>query len=217
MSPQVISRERVTAHGEVLTAQREVEAMVNLVDQEASNIESRFLEPACGNGNFLVEILKRKLAVVERRHGKPDAQHLYERNSVIAVTSLYGIDLLEDNVLQCRNRLLANYEDQYRRLFNAAAKDECLRCVKFILERNIIWGDALTLMTVGEKRHIVFSEWSPVNGTLLKRRDFTFRALLAHEDSKSLPLFSDQGESVFIPTPEKEFPAVRFMELPDVQ
>jgi SAM-dependent methyltransferase len=216
MKSQVVSKQRVTDHGEVLTGQREVNAMLNLVKQETQRIESRFLEPACGTGNFLAEILERKLAVVESRYSKSQLE--YERYAVLAASSIYGIDLLDDNVQQCRDRLFGVFELAYSRLFENRIKEKCLAAVRFILERNIIWGDALTLMTVGETPgHIVFSEWSPVNGSLLKRRDFTFRGLLAHESTKELPLFSDLGKDVFIPTPEKEYPSTHFLDLPDVQ
>src|SRR6202521_3135512 len=100
---QVVSRKRVTDHGEVYTAKREVTAMLDLVKQETTRIDSRFLEPACGKGNFLTEILERKLRVIEARYGK--SQLDYERNAILAVSSLYGIDILEDNVQQCRHRL----------------------------------------------------------------------------------------------------------------
>ena len=99
-------------------------------------------------------------------------------------------------------------------MFRNKAKNKCRAAVRYILERNIIWGDALTLKTVGEKlEHILFSEWSPVNGNMLKRREFTFRGLLAHEGTKELPLFSDLGEDVFIPRPAKEYPPVHFLEI----
>jgi len=209
---QVRTKERVADHGEVLTGQREVNAMLDLVKQETERIDSRFLEPACGDGNFLTVILERKLAIVEKRYGK--SQLDFERYAVLAVSSMYGIDILPDNVRDCRQRLFEIFDANYRRLFKATAKDKCREAVRFILERNIIWGDALTLRTVGEKpSHIVFSEWSPVNGSMLKRRDFTFHGLLAHEGMKELPLFSDLGENVFIPTPEREFPPVHFMEI----
>jgi hypothetical protein len=216
MSSQVISKQRVADHGEVLTAQREVNAMLDLVKQETERIESRFLEPACGNGNFLTAILDRKLAVVERRYCK--SQLDFERNAVIAVSSLYGIDILSDNVSQCRERLFDVFDEVYERLFSKTSKAGCRDAVRFILIRNIVWGDALTLKTVDEEPgNIVFSEWSPVNGSLLKRRDFTFHGLLAHEGMKQLPLFSDLGADVFIPTPEKEYPPVHFLEIAHVQ
>lgn len=211
---QVISKQRVEDHGEVLTGTREVNAMLDLVKQETERIESRFLEPACGNGNFLSAILERKLDVVEKRYGK--SQLDYERYAILAVSSIYGIDILPDNVRDCRQRLLDIFDTAYTRLFKEQAKDKSRAAIRFILERNIIWGDALTLKTVGEHPgYIVFSEWSPVNGSMLKRRDFTFHGLLTHEGMKELPLFSDLGEDVFIPTPEKEYPPIHFLEIAD--
>ena len=220
----VRTKKRVADHGEVLTGQREVNAMLDLVKQETERIDSRFLEPACGDGNFLSAILQRKLAVVEKRYGK--SQLDYERYAVLAVSSIYGIDILPDNVRECRRRLFEIFDSSYTRLFKGAVKEACREAVRFILRRNIIWGDALTLNTVGEKPgHIVFSEWSPVNGSMVKRRDFTFSELLRHEaamqapvfpgllSEEQLPLFSDLGEHVFIPTPVREHPPVHYMEI----
>jgi hypothetical protein len=202
MESHVISKQRVADHGEVLTGKREVNAMLDLVKHETERIESRFLEPACGNGNFLTAILERKLAVVEKRYGKSQLE--FERYAILAVSSIYGIDILEDNVHQCRHRLYGVFDwDFYSRIFKNRAKNKCREAIRFILERNIVWGDALTLKTVSEPQgHIIFSEWSLVNGSMLKRRDFTFHGLLEHEKIKGLPLFSDLGEDVFIPTPE---------------
>ena len=189
--------------------------MLDLVKSETERIDSRFLEPACGTGNFLTEILARKLRVVEARYGK--SQLDFERYSILAVSSIYGIDILEDNVQQCRHRLFGIFDLSYLRLFKNKTNDNCRESVRYILERNIIWGDALTLKTVGEKLgYIVFSEWSPVNGSMLKRRDFTFHGLLEHASMKELPLFSDLGEDVFLPTPEKEYPLTHFLEVADV-
>lgn len=216
MEKQVISKQRVADHGEVLTGKREVGAMLDLVKQETERIDSRFLEPACGNGNFLSVILERKLAVVEKRYGKSQLE--FERYAVLAISSIYGIDILEDNVAACRQRLFAIFDLIYLRLFKNKTKDDCREAVRFILGKNIIWGNALTLQTVGEKpEYILFSEWSPVNGSMLKRRDFTFHGLLAHERMKALPLFSDLGDDVFIPTPEMEYPPVHFMEIAHAQ
>ena len=108
---QVRSKSRVAAHGEVFTAQREVKAMCDLVKTETERIESRFLEPACGNGNFLAEVLSRKLAVVKKRYGKSTFD--YQRYSVQAVMSLYGVELLPDNAAECRERLFALWEEAY--------------------------------------------------------------------------------------------------------
>lgn len=211
---QVVSKKRVADHGEVYTAKREVDAMLDLVKQETERIESRFLEPACGTGNFLVEVLDRKLHIVETRYSKSQLE--YERNAILAVSSIYGIDILEDNVMGCRKRLFDTFDQIYTSLFKKTAKEECRNAIKFILTRNIIWGDALDLKTVGDNpKPIVFSEWSPVNGSMLKRRDFTFHGLLEHAAIKELPLFSDLGEDVFIPKPVKEYPLTHFLEVAD--
>jgi len=208
----VISKKRVADHGEVLTGRREVNAMLDLVKQETERIDSRFLEPACGTGNFLMEIFARKLRVVEARYRKSQLE--YERNAVLAVSSIYGIDILEDNVGQCRKRLYDIFDRQYIRLFKEKIKEQCRQSVGYILGRNIVWGDALTLKTVGvSPEYIVFSEWSAVNSSMIKRRDFTFHDLLNHEETRELPLFSDLGEDVFIPTPVKEYPLVHFLEV----
>jgi len=230
MDSQVISKQRVADHGEVLTAKREVNAMLDLVKQETDRIESRFLEPACGNGNFLTVILERKLAVVEKRYGK--SQLDFERYAVFAVSSLYGIDILTDNVSQCRERLFSVFDALYERLFPDTSKARCRDSVRFILARNIVWGDALTLLTGGSnQKPIIFSEWSFIQGSQLKRRDFSFHGLLRHEEvresllfpetkkknTEQLPLFSDLGEDVFIPEAEKEYPPVHFLEIAHVQ
>ena len=193
MSKQIKSRQRVADHGEVFTPSHILNAMLDLVKQETERIDSRFLEPACGTGNFLAEILQRKLRVVENRYSKSQLE--YERYAILAVSSIYGIDILKDNVEECCKRLFTISDQRYSALFKKTAKDQFREAVRFILERNIIWGDALTLKTVGEKPgYIIFSEWSLVNGSLLKRRDFTFHGLLDHEGMKkasgggSLPL-----------------------------
>ncbi len=168
---QTNSRQRIADHGEVFTSKREVNAMLDLVKQETERIESRFLEPACGTGNFLAEILERKLSVVESRYKKSQLE--FERNAITAVSSVYGIDILEDNVFACRQRLLGIFTNFYSKNYKISVKPEVIDSVIYILSKNIIWGDALSLMTVGENpAHIVFSEWSLLNGSMLKRRDY---------------------------------------------
>jgi len=209
---RVVSKQRVADHGEVLTGHKEVSAMLDLVEDETLRIDSRFLEPACGDGNFLAEVLARKLTVVERRYCKSQLE--YERYAILAICSIYGIDILPDNVQRCRERLLWLFEETYRRVFKSKAREKCLDSARHILGLNIVWGDALTLKTVGEKpTHIKFAEWSPINGSLLKRRDFCFRELLDRQSDRDLPLFSDLGDEVFVPTPEAEYPPVHFLEL----
>ena len=166
---QVVSKKRVADHGEVYTSKREVNAMLDLVKNETERIESRFLEPACGTGNFLTEILDRKLAVVHSRYGKNQLE--YERYALLAVSSLYGIDILEDNIKECQTRLFSSFEQRYTALCKEAVQEECLNSVRYILERNIIQGDALTLKTIGNNpQPIVFSEWSPLRTCSRKSR-----------------------------------------------
>ena len=209
---QVKSKKRVADHGEVFTSDREVNAMLDLVKQETDRIESKFLEPACGTGNFLAEILRRKLAMVEKRYKK--SQLDFERNAVTAISSIYGVDLLEDNTVECRERLFNIFDEIYTKFFKKKTKDKVRDSVKFILEKNIVLGDALSLETVDdEPKPIVFSEWSPVNGSKIKRKDFCYKSMIDQASLSELPLFSDLGEEAYIPTPVKDYPPVHFLEI----
>jgi len=212
MMAHVKSKHRVAKYGEVLTPQHIVNAMLDLVKQETERIDSRFLEPACGTGNFLIEILERKLRVVERRYGKSQLE--YECYAILAISSIYGIELLEDNVEECRRRLFEVFDAAYTRLFKRKAKEKCREAARYILKRNIVHGDALSLRTVGENpRPIIFSEWSLVSGSMIKRRDFAFHELVSPGSMRGLPFVSDLGEAVFIPEPIKEYPPVYFLEV----
>ena len=206
---QVKTKKRVTDHGEVYTNEREVKAMLDLVKSETERIESRFLEPACGNGNFLAEVLIRKLNVVDARYKK--SQQEWERYSVLAVSSIYGVDILEDNAEECRERLFLIYKEKYSKNFGTKIKSECLDSVKFLFKRNILWGDALDFTNPVTKQPIIFSEWSAVNGVMLKRRDYMFRFLV--EKSYQTSLFNDLGEATAIDEPVKDFPLVHFLKL----
>ena len=216
---QIKSKKRVADHGEVYTHPREVNAMLDLVKAETERIESRFLEPACGTGNFLVEILHRKLSVVAQRYQK--SQHEYERNAIVALSSIYGIDILADNVQHCRERLLNIFDNQYHQTFKQSSPKQYLETARYILSRNILHGDALTLKTVGDEstpsHPIIFSEWTPVNGSKIKRRDFVYADLVDKASERELPLFSDLGEEAFIPTPVHEYPATHFLQLAQVE
>jgi len=206
---QVKSKKRVADHGEVFTAEREVNAMLDLVKQETERIESRFLEPACGNGNFLAEVLRRKLEVVEARY--KIAQLEYERFAILSVSSIYGVDILEDNAKECRDRLYHIIADKYMALFKTKTNNEFFRSVRFLLERNILWGDALDFTNPITKQPIIFSEWSAVNGSLLKRRDYMFKFLV--EQSHQFSLFNDVGEQGVIDEPIRDYPLIHFLKL----
>ncbi|HQJ95380.1 MAG TPA: N-6 DNA methylase [Syntrophorhabdaceae bacterium] len=219
MNPHVKSKQRVTDYGEVLTPEHIVNAMLDLVKQETERFDSRFLEPACGTGNFLIEILNRKLRIVEARYARSQLE--YERYAILALSSIYGIDILEDNAEECRQKLFAVFDQAYTRLFKEKTKEQCREAVRYILKKNIVHGDALTLKTEGQNpQPIVFPEWSLVNGSLLKRRDFAFQELLRSTDETGPSLFdmkqrfrSDIGETVFIPEPVKEYPPIHFLEV----
>ncbi|WP_456378573.1 DNA methyltransferase [Thiolapillus sp.] len=215
MASQVVSKKRVADHGEVYTREREVNAMLDLVKHETQRIESRFLEPACGTGNFLIEVLNRKLQVVETRYKR--SQSDYERYAFIAVSSLYGIDILQDNIEACRQRLFEYFDAQYTRLFKGKCKEAFREIVRFLLRKNLIHGDALSLQTVEKNpRPIIFSEWSAINTSKIKRRDFVYAELVSHASLSELPLFSDLGEEVFVPRPVKEYPPVHYLRIADV-
>ena len=209
---QVISKDRVSNHGEVFTNKREVNAMLDLVQQETERIDSRFLEPACGNGNFLVEILERKLKVVEARYKKSQLE--YERNAITVISSIYGVDILEDNVQACRDRLLRIFKKYYIHHYKKDFNEEFLLSAEFILSKNIIWGDALSMKKI-DGTPITFSEWSAVNGSMLKRRDFQLDKLLENVeyDENEMNLFSDTKEPVFIPQPLAEYPLTHFLKI----
>lgn len=227
MAQQVKSRKRVQDHGEVFTNEREVNAMLDMVKQETERIESRFLEPACGNGNFLAEVLRRKLAVVSQRYKKnPDD---YQRNAFVAVSSLYGVELLEDNAQECRDRLYGIVEAEAEK---AIKKPDApfLESIRYVLDKNILCGDALTLKDANDSP-ITFAEWSLVTGDKVKRRDFLLSELLDGNTDKgeTLSLFTFDGLGgdvhahtdweydaeldAYIPSAIKEYPLTNYWEV----
>jgi hypothetical protein len=209
MSDQVKSKKRVADHGEVFTSEREVNAMLDLVKQETERIDSRFLEPACGTGNFLVEILNRKLKIVKDRYKKSQIE--FERNAIIAISSIYGVDILQDNAIECRDRLFEIFDVIYTRLYKTNCKEDCKTSVKFLLKRNILWGDALDFTNPETKEPIVFSEWSAINGSMIKRRDYVFKFLV--EQTHQFSMFNDEGNPAAIDEPVKDFPITHFLKI----
>lgn len=213
---QVKSKERVEEHGEVFTNEREVNAMLDLVKDETERIDSRFLEPACGDGNFLTEVLRRKLDVVTQRYGSIPLE--YERYAFVAVSSIYGIDILPDNVIDCRERLYEQADAEYSRVCKGETRDAFREAIRYVLERNIVCGDALTL-TSNDGKPIVFPEWSLVTGNKVKRRDFTFASLL--NKSEAQPSFDmvddldvdETDPDTVIPTPVREYPLTDYLEV----
>lgn len=229
---QIKSKERVAEHGEVFTSDREVNAMLDLVKHETERIESRFLEPACGNGNFLAEILRRKLEVVKQkyRRSKPE----YEKYSVLAVSSIYGVELLDDNVKECRDRLYDIWHKEYATICKNDVMPDCEEAVRFILEHNILCGNALTMLRVDAEGNdteepIIFAQWDLMTGDMMKRRDYRLDELMrkentgrpADEEDGQLSLFDtkrdgweyDTETHAWIPAPIREFKPVNYWEV----
>jgi type II restriction/modification system DNA methylase subunit YeeA len=207
---QVKSKKRVTDHGEVFTNQREVNAMLDLVKHETERIESRFLEPACGNGNFLAEVLNRKLNVVNGRYKKSQLE--WERNALIAIASIYGVDILKDNASECQERLFAIFSKKYVENFGTNAKIDYLKSIKFIIQRNILWGNALDFTNPETKKPIVFTEWSMFNGNKVIRRDYIFKFLVEKTHQFVLD-FNDEGQTGAIDEPIKDYPPIDYLKL----
>lgn len=216
MSKQVKSKQRVASFGEVFTNEREVNAMLDLVKAETENIESTFLEPACGDGNFLVEILRRKLNVVKKRYGKNSDS--YEKYSIIAISSIYGVELLQDNVDACIDRLFEIWNKEYTKVCKSNANDDARNACKYILTKNILCGDALTLKKENGQP-IVFAEWKLVSGNMLKRRDYRLDQLLESNEEQSSMFWLlegwtfDEETNSYIPTPIKEYPLTDYRRI----
>ena len=192
MTDQVKSKQRVADYGEVFTAEREVKAMCDLVKDETERIDSRFLEPACGEGAFLTEILRRKLAVVRKKYSRSITD--YEKNSLLAVSSLYGVDILADNAKACRERLFEIWDSEYKAVCGKSCSDDVRNSVQFILGLNIICGNGISMRRVDDNGNeteipIVFSEWAFISDMNIQRSDYTFDELLNGErpDNDDMP------------------------------
>lgn len=230
---QVKSKKRVSEVGEVFTAEREVKAMCDLVSQECDRIESRFLEPACGDGNFLVEVLNRKLSTVKKKYKRNSYD--FERFSILAISSIYGVDIMKDNVIDCIDRLYKIWEKDYKSICKKDCNDETKEAVKYILSKNILCGNALTLMRVYDDckdtdQPIIFPQWSIVTGALFKRLDFRLDVLLKVNEQPSktkqksifdedeinecLEIHPATGE--YIPLPIKEYTPIHYKKIAEL-
>ena len=163
--------------------------MCDLVASECLRPDSRFLEPACGDGNFLAVILRRKLSELRRKYKKSPRD--YEKQAIVAIGSLYGVDIMNDNVLACRERLFYIWDEEYTAHCGTDATDETREAARFIISRNIINGNALTLMCVDSegkdtKAPIVFSEWTLIGGSQMQRSDYTMADLLLYNEEGTL-------------------------------
>ena len=203
------SKRRVADHGEVFTPRWLVENMLDLVKGETERIDSRFLETACGSGNFLVPVLQRKLAAVEAKFGRSDFERRHY--ALLAVMCTYGIELLTDNIAECRANMLEVFADY----LNLDETDELFRAAYYVLSQNLVHGDALT-MSMHDGQPITFAEWGYLGKGKFQRRDFRLEALTRMSSfSQEGSLWAHLGKhEVF--TPIKTYPLVTARELATV-
>ncbi len=206
---QTKSKRRVRDHGEVFTAEREVNAMLDLVKNETERIDSRFLEPACGNGNFLIKILERKLNIVDSAYKR--SQWDWEIHAMVAASSLYGVELLPDNVTECQTRLFDYFKQRYKTLYKTKISNRYLENVLYIFQKNIVCGDALTLLQA-DGTPIIFCEWG-FAGSKFTRRDFTMSNLLESSQKQSQDTLFDLQPEEKLPVPVRQYPAVSYLEI----
>jgi hypothetical protein len=203
---QVKSKQRVADHGEVFTPEWMVEAMLDLVKAETERIDSRFLEPACGSGNFLVKILRRKLAAVEFKFAKsnPEKRHY----AVLALMCTYGIELLEDNIAECRVNMLEILVD----FLNLEESDKLGRAASYVLSQNIVHGDALKMRT-NDGGPITFAEWGYLGKGKFQRRDFRLDLLTQMSGFiANSPLFAHLDKHGAF-TPTRTYPPMTLYDL----
>ncbi len=212
----VKSRQRVSDFGEVFTPSWMVEDMLNLVKDESERIDSRFLEPACGSGNFLMSLLKRKLTTVQQKYGKNEFEK--RQYAILAVMCIYGVELQEDNVDECRANLLSIF-DQF---FGPNLTEDIHKAAEYILSQNVICGDALSMRTAKTQLNetgeaITFPEWGYIGKGKFQRRDFRFDALTQMSAfSEQDTLFADMGRhEVFKPV--RVYPQATIAEIGSVR
>ena len=157
VTKQIKSKHRVTEFGEVNTSFQTAENIIDLVGNEAMRYDSKFLDPACGDGNFLLALLDRKLTSLKRKSCKNTT--LCEEKLMITLGSIYGIDKLKDNIVEARIRILKRFSDAYVKLFDSEVKKHTIRSAEYIVSKNIIFGDLLTLENYESGNEIIFSEW----------------------------------------------------------
>ncbi len=200
------SKQRVADHGEVFTPPWMVEAMLDLVKGETELIDSRFLEPACGSGNFLVRILQRKLAAVELKYGKSDFER--RQYALLALMCVYGIELLPDNISECRANLL----EIFSKYLDLAPDSDLYRAAFYVLSQNLVHGDALKMRTHGNLP-ITFAEWGYLGKGKFQRRDFCLSGLtMASVYSEEGSIYSHCGKHEIF-TPSKTYPPMMVGEL----
>ena len=197
------SKSRVQKHGEVFTPRWMVKKMLDQpeVKKACTELETTFLEPAAGEGVFLVEILKRKLKMVSKKYNETLKQ--YENYSLLALTTIYGLELLEDNAQICTQNLFEVFSDMYTDqilLHSGKKSKKVTESAKVIISANIAQGNFLTRETVGGK-DIVFSEWYPnyrKNSIDIMRTEYTLTEILLKETKSKGLMYSHKEKPLQI-------------------
>jgi hypothetical protein len=180
--------------------------MLDLVKGEADRIDSRFLEPACGSGNFLIRVLQRKLAAVEIKFGKSEFEKRHY--ALLGLMCTYGIELLADNIAECRANMLGVLAEY----LNIDDADEYYRAAFFVLSQNLVHGDALT-MRAQDGLPITFAEWGYLGKGRFQRRDFRLDVLTGSSSfSTEGTLFAHLGKHEIF-TPIKTWPTMTVRDL----
>lgn len=160
---QIRSRDRVRDLAEVFTHKREVDAMLDAMPDAFEVLDVKFLEPACGSGNFLVEILRRKLQRVKAR--ETVSQEQYEHQMLRAVASIYGVDISPENVAESKVRIAHVLLEHYQMDANTSEPtNEFLAAATLIVDKNIVLGNSLT-----EQWDIEMCDWQPRAGACFQR------------------------------------------------
>ena len=159
------SKRRIADFGEVFTPPWLVEDMLDLIPDEVDRIDSRFLEPACGSGNFLAPVLSRKISLVKHRYRQSefDKKHY----ALLSLMCIYGIDILTDNTEECRERLITFFAQA----LELTKSDDMYLAAQYILLCNIVNADAINMKMV-DGNPIVFAEWGYLGRGKYQRRDF---------------------------------------------
>ncbi|MEW6907962.1 SAM-dependent DNA methyltransferase [Trueperella pyogenes] len=207
----VKSKQRVGDHGEVFTPAWMVRNMLDLVKDESERIDSRFLEPACGDGNFLREVLRRKLATTQARYGKNEFERRHY--GLLGLMCIYGIELLADNAQDCREHLAQIFAE----FIGPEDAEVWIVAARQVLAVNIVQADALTMLRP-DGSAIIFPEWGYLGKGRFQRRDFRYENLTqraafgAGDGFGQDSLFADASDDQLF-TPAATYPPLTVVQI----
>ena len=194
----------------VFTSEKLVSNMLSCVKDEIERIDARVLEPACGDGNFLDTILRKKLNSVVKKysHSRIDFEFYILR----ALMSLYGVEIESNSVKICKCRLVLTTREFYCQEYDEQQWERLLPIIEYVVDTNILCGDALSLINPNDGKSIVFAEWSFLSAYKVKRRDFVYEQLINQADDAEI-VVSDRNIEGFIPKPIKDYPIVKIFNI----